>query len=441
MSAPAASRPAFDVLAGHRPPAPVPGPLIATVVLTVAMTPLLVPPGPGNTAAADIWMAASIVLAAVYLSGTRTKVRLPYSSGVALLVIGGLSAAIISDAPAHVVLVIAQDAILLLWAAVLALGRHDPRLVRAVTVTWCRTAVVLAIVGVCAYLVGFSPLSGVTDADASRASYTFGDPNLAGNYLVLSLLVMFACRRPVRTRLRWPAYAIVLTALFMTGSNGGMLSLMVAVSGCVILAVLRRQGATAALVTLSLCGAATIGAGLYVAPQVDLTSVRIAAAQSVPLVRDSVGRSDGSAHEREALLAEGTRLWFSGQGTGYGPARTKATLLAFQAPYVKEAHNDYLATLLERGPIGVIGLLLLILATARYLRRLLVPRLPLPWHQIVPRAWALVVIGPVLVFAAAFYETLHFRHVWTWLGLVAALALIPGATANGVDADADGEEI
>ena len=43
---------------------------------------------------------------------------------------------------------------------------------------------------------------------------------------------------------------------------------------------------------------------------------------------------------------------------------------------------------LERGPIGVIGLLLLILATARYLRRLLAPRLPLPWHQIVPRAWA-----------------------------------------------------
>ena len=89
---------------------------------------------------------------------------------------------------------------------------------------------------------------------------------------------------------------------------------------------------------------------MYVGPRVDLTSVRVAAAESVPLLRDSVGRSDGSASERQALLSEGTRLWFSGQGTGYGPARTKATLLAFQAPYVKEAHNDYLATLLERGP-------------------------------------------------------------------------------------------
>ena len=116
----------------------------------------------------------------------------------------------------------------------------------------------------------------------------------------------------------------------------------------------------------------------------------------LPLLRDSVGRSDGSAGEREALLREGARLWFAGEGTGVGPARTKATLLAFQAPYVKEAHNDYLATLLERGPIGVIGLLLLVLAAATYLRRILGARLRGAWHDAVPRAWALVIAAPVL---------------------------------------------
>jgi hypothetical protein len=408
-------------------------PLTLAVGMTVALTPVLVPPGPGNTAFADIWMAAAILLAALALSGTRTVLRLPYSSGVTLLVIGGLIGAIMAGAPAHVVLVIAQDVILLLWCAVLAMGRDDPRLVEVVTRTWCRTAPLLASVGVLSYIVGFAPLSGVTAKDASRASYTFGDPNLAGNYLVLSLLIMFACQRPVRPRLRWASYAMVLTALVMTGSNGGMLSLMLAVSGLVILTALRRQGPTAAIVTLSLCGAATVGAAVYVAPRVDLTSVRIAAAQSVPLVRDSVGRSDGSANEREALLNEGTRLWFSGQGTGYGPARTKATLLAFQAPYVKEAHNDYLATLLERGPVGVIGLLLLGLTTGTYLRRLLVTPLVGAWHEAVPRVWALVVIAPVIVFAAAFYETLHFRHLWTWLGLVAALALSQTAARRRKD--------
>jgi len=28
-----------------------------------------------------------------------------------------------------------------------------------------------------------------------------------------------------------------------------------------------------------------------------------------------------------------------------------------------------------------------------------------------------------MVTAAGFYEVLHFRHLWTWLGLVAALVL------------------
>ena len=400
-------------------------PLTLAVGTTVALTPILVPAGPGNTSLADVAMVAAILIAAVTVSGTRARLRLPYSAGVTLMVIGGLVGALSSGAPVHVVIVLVQDIILLLWCFVVALGRDDPRLIEVVTRTWCRTAPVLATLGVCAYVVGFAPLSGVTAADASRASYTFGDPNLAGNYFVLSLIVMYACRRPVNKRLRWTAYAIVLTALVMTGSNGGMLSLALALSGWVILKVLLSRGATAALVALSMCGAAIVAGSQYLAPRIDLASVRVAAAEAAPILRDSVGRSDGSAGEREALLREGTRLWFAGEGTGVGPARTKATLLAFQAPYVKEAHNDYLATLLERGPIGVIGLLLLVLAAGTYLRRILGARLHGAWHDAVPRAWALVITAPVLALAAAFYEVLHFRHVWTWLGLVAALALVP----------------
>jgi hypothetical protein len=55
--------------------------------------------------------------------------------------------------------------------------------------------------------------------------------------------------------------------------------------------------------------------------------------------------------------------------------------------------------------------------------RLLVRPLPATFASLVPRPWLLVVIAPVMATAAAFYETLHFRHLWTWLGLLAALAL------------------
>jgi hypothetical protein len=235
----------------------------------------------------------------------------------------------------------------------------------------------------------------------------------------------------VQRAVRWPAYGIVLTALAFTGSNGGLLSLLLAVSGCIVLGVLRHNGTAAALLAVSVCVTASVWILGYVAPRVDVDRLRAEAAQSIPLLRDSIGRSGGSTSERAALIEEGTRLWFEGDGTGFGPARTKATLQATQAPYVKEAHNDYLAVLLERGPVGGIGLVLLFLATGSYLRRLLGPSLPGAWGEAVPRAWALVVAGPVIAVAAMFYEVLHFRHVWTWLGLVAALALVAGTSRNG----------
>ena len=123
-------------------------------------------------------------------------------------------------------------------------------------------------------------------------------------------------------------------------------------------------------------------------------------------------------------MQEGATLWLGGDATGFGPARTKATLAATQAPYVKEAHNDYLATLLERGLIGALGLLVLGIAVFIRCVRLVVGTLPEVYADLVPRPWLLAVIGPVMATAAGFYEVLHFRHLWTWLGLIAALVLV-----------------
>jgi len=166
---------------------------------------------------------------------------------------------------------------------------------------------------------------------------------------------------------------------------------------------------------------------VFLLPHVDFDAIREEAASSVPLLRDSVGRSGASTSERQTILDEGAHLFFDGTATGIGPARTKATLEATQAPYVKEAHNDYLATLLERGLIGAIGLVALGFAVGARCTRLMSRRLPDVYAAIVPRPWLLVVIAPVMMVAAGFYEVLHFRHLWTWLGIVAALAL---ATAD-----------
>jgi O-antigen ligase len=394
------------------------------VGITVALLPILVPAGPGNTAVADVGMAASIAIGLLWLTRERLPLALPYAVGVALLLIGGALAATVAGAPLTTATVLAQDVFLLLWAATLALGRYDPAIIAAATTTWCRVAVTYSAIVLVAYVIGFGPLSGVTAADGVRASYTFADPNLAGNYLVTSLFMMVACKRPRAASTRRLSYVLVLVAIGFTGSNGAMITLLIGCAVCVAASQYRKRGPQTGL--LSLIVAAVVAAALLVLvfPRVDFEAVREQASNSVPLLRDSVGRSGASENERKTIFEEGITLFFEGNAAGYGPARTKATLQATQAPYVKEAHSDYLAVLLERGIVGATGLLLLAAAVAGRCWRLLNGRLPPDYAEIVPRAWLLIVIAPMMATAALFYEVLHFRHLWTWLGIVAALALV-----------------
>ena len=397
--------------------------LAAMMGLTTCLLPFLVPAGPGNTAPADLGIILCIVLAVLWAVREQLPIKLPYIAGIAGLVLGGAFAAFVTDAPVGAALVLIQDLLLLAWAVSLALGRHNLAIVGAVTLAWCRTAVVYSAVMSVAYLVGINALTGVSAKDGVRASYTFGDPNLAGNYLVISLFVMAACQHPRSPGVRRLGYLVVLTAIGFTGSNGAMLTLLVGLVLAFTVTRYRRQGPLAGLAALTVTA---LLAGLtiaFVMPRVDLGQIREQAAGSIPLLRDSFGRSGNSSHERATIVSEGTNLFLEGDAAGFGPARTKATLAATQAPYVKEAHNDYLATLLERGLIGAIGLLLLGVAVLVRCIRLVVGTLPKAYAELVPRPWLLAIIGPVMATAAGFYEVLHFRHMWTWLGLVAALVL------------------
>jgi len=179
-------------------------PLAIAVGTTVVLLPFLTPAGPGNSALGDVSMVCAVIMAFLWAARERLPIHVPYAPGVALLVIGGATAAILARAPSSVALVLVEDLVLLSWACTLTLGRHRPALVRAATVAWCRMAPLYCVVMVIAYLTGINAVSGVSGKDGVRASYTFGDPNLAGNYLVVSLFMMAACRRP---RTPWMRHA------------------------------------------------------------------------------------------------------------------------------------------------------------------------------------------------------------------------------------------
>jgi cell division protein FtsW (lipid II flippase) len=203
-----------------------------------------------------------------------------------------------------------------------------------------------------------------------------------------------------------------------TGSNSGIVSLLVGVSAASILGVRRRWGVVPMIAAASF----VVLAAFAVAPHFSLGGIqRAAQASRYQVVRDWVGRSPSSIEDRSLLLHESVGLFYQGGILGEGPGSTKPRLTDTQAPFVKEAHDDYFAALTERGVIGVLGLLLLLAAVL--VRTLTVAIRPLrpEVEAIVPRPNALAgaVLGTLV--SSSVYELLHVRHVWTLFAIVAAI--------------------
>lgn len=408
---PAARRPA-----GRRP-AGRPTAVGIALAAAIAAMPILVPSGPGNTAPADAAIGAACLVTVLWLRRTGARVRVPYLLPVTLTMLAGLLATYFSG-DHRVALAVVQDGFSLLWAASIANAvRLDPWLLRIVVSTWVRSGIVWAALLCFGRLAGINSLAGITARDGTRAAFTLGDPNLAGNYFVACLAMLLATSVVRRRVGRIAGGIVILLAIVFTGSNGAAIGLLVVVAVGLLGTVRRRRGATAMVAVLALGG----GAAVVLAPTVSLSQIQQQAADSIPILHDSLGRADESSGTREVLVQEAVGLYLHDNLIGIGPTRTKATLEAEAAPYVKEAHDDYTATLVERGVAGGVALVLLIWVVGTRFSRI-VSRRPRPEVAVlVPRPEYL--LGLVVAFAVAgfFYEVLHFRHLWALLGLGAGI--------------------
>jgi len=398
---------------------------VVAISAAIVALPLLRPSGPGNTGMVDLALVGAVLAAAMWASARSHVIRVPYAIPVGLTMVAGALAATLADmgvdGRGNGLIALVQDMFVLLWAGAIATVGQDRQLLDVICRAWAYSAVAWATVLIIADLTGQNWLSGVSGADGIRASFTLGDPNLAANYFICGLLVIRATRRPRATGWRWFSCALVVTAVVLTLSNGGMLALMAATTAGWLFRLASRRGllvAVAAAASLAI----TVTAGLTM---IDVQAVIVNAEQASPLARDSIGRESESGGSRSTLTEEATRMWFTGQDVlGLGPGNTQQTLRRRQAAYVKEAHNDYLAAILERGVLGGLALVALAVAVAVRARRISRPGGVEPsFLEVVPRPELLAAGIVVIAVSALFYEVLHFRHVWALLGLVAALEL------------------
>jgi O-Antigen ligase len=388
--------------------------------LAMATLPLLVPAGPANVTPADVFIAAAVVASAVWAWKVRHVWRYPFLAAIAIYVVGGAIGAVVGPVPGAGVLALVQDITLLFWCWAIVNVCSTPRRLQIVLGAWAYSALVWTAVLVAGLVTGMKVLSGETVREGARTTLTLSDPNYAGNYFFISLMIVLASGRPRRLSARIAACVMLGVAIVSTGSNSAFASLASATAAFFLLRLYRRRGARPALIALA-CIAVVGYAG---ASTIRFSSIQQwAQRSSYSFLRDGIGRGDTAIAERSTILSESLHLYRQGGILGQGPGSTKTRLAAAQAPYVKEAHDDYVATLLERGVIGSVGLILLLAGLLQRSFATVTRPLVRGFASVVPYPSALVagVIGALV--GSAFNELLHARHVWALFAIVAALSV------------------
>jgi O-antigen ligase len=392
---------------------------VVVAAAAVALLPLLRPGGPANTAPVDLVIGLALAACIFVAVSSGQKWRFPYAVPMLLFLAGGAIGGIAGPAPAAGITALAQDIVLLGWCWVVVNICRSTDGLRILLRTWAYSSVVWAALLFYGVATNTTALSGRAAKDASRTMLTFGDPNVCANYIFISIMIIWASQCPRRRPYRVGAYALLLAALATTGSNGGIVSLVVGVAVAALLGVYRRSGVVPAATML-----AFLSLGSYlVAVNVNFTSIQAKAqASRYAFIRDGIGRGQTSVAQRSSILSESFELYRSGGALGAGPVSTKTRLQAQQAPFVKEAHDDYVAALTERGVLGFVGIVLLVGAIAG--RALSTLRRRASGHAsalVRPNAIVGAIAGTFVTMAVV--ELLHARHVWTLFAFVAAVSL------------------
>lgn len=389
--------------------------MLVAVGIGITSLPLLLPSVAGNLTPADAAFLLGILATLMWVGTARRRIQVPYALGIGVFALAGVLSGLAGQFPAMALLAVVQDLYLLLWSAALVAVARTPRALGVVVRTWALGATAWAAV----FVVATTGTAAAADA-GTRAGFTFGEQNGAGLYFALSLFVVLAARRPRPVPLRAAAVAVLGLAILYTGSLGALSGLFLGLAVAVVLSVRSRRGPVPA-VAITLCLLLLAGSVVIFAEQGNVVA---AAHQSEnPLIRNSLGRGDQSSTERATINRETYGLLASAGVWGIGAAATKDVLIERQEPYAKQAHNDWLAAVVERGVLGLLGIVLLVAGIVRRASRVWDPaRLTGATLAALPSPALLAgSLGVVLVFSLT-HEVLHDRTLWTLLGVIAAVA-------------------
>ena len=398
----------------------------AYLVLAVALAPVCVPAGPGNIAILDFLNLIVLAVFGLMVLFPGRRLHAPLLVPVAIIAAGSLLATVGAPSGKQAAIAMAQDVYLFFWFLALVnliRGERDLRLAR---VAWMWTAVAISLIALGQLFLAYGSLSTLLGSRGLRPAATLYNPNMTADYLVISVFVAASLAGQVRNLVLLPSLGVILVGILATKSNGGMLSLAAgaAVWGTVRLATSRVRPHLVATGLLIVVGLGAFGLWLNREWRVGDSTL------AVLFQSTFAGRMEKSQASRERIWDSLERA-YQRSPLGIGPGNSNMLTLSItererpDSYQSKEAHSDYLAYAVERGPLGLVGLLVL--------TGVLFAQVAATWRDRVHRGerrrrmarWVAAAAAALTASAAhsAVIEKLHFRHFWLLLALVSAAAL------------------
>lgn len=397
------------------------------LVMAACLVPVLVPPGPAQTAIPDVLMVFGLGAFGLSVLAGRQPQRVPFLGPVIVISVSSIAAVVSAEALSISFLTMLQDAYLYLWFIMLVNVMRQEN-VTILRLSWVWVANVVAVLGIVLVLFsGHATLLTIIGPKGARAFGTFPDSNMFASYLVMSLFMVLSLGGGIGRGLRWASILLLGAALVATKSNGGMSSL---IGGLAIWAVVRARTkhlspVRVAGVSLIVVSAALLGFWMTVGLGVGGSGLRALTAGSF------IGRAEHSSEGRMMIWKQLQRA-YAKSPLGIGPGNSGRLTLEVggreraNSLQSKEAHNDYLAYFIERGPFGLLGLLAL--------QAQAFGKIATWWRKRVREgtggdpegALAAAVVGALVAASmhALTIEVLHFRHFWMLLAMICALEVV-----------------
>jgi O-antigen ligase len=391
--------------------------------LIVCLIPVVVPSGPARLAFVDAVIVAGLAIFAVLFLTRREPVHVPFLAPVLMITVGSLAAVINAESPGASFLAMAQDAYLFLWFIMIVHLLRD-RDLAPIQLTWIWVANIIAVSGLVTVLTqGHLTLLDIVKPTGKRAYGTFYDPNMFAGYLVMSLFVVLSMGRRIPWLMRWGSLLVMAVCIVATKSNGGMLSLLLGLVAWAVMRAWTRRVPVAAVVASAL-----LLAGLGLGALWLNTGFGVGASQLGALGSNSFLARAGHSSEGRFTIWRNLQSVYSRTPLGIGPGNSTYLTLSVEdrlrpnSLQSKEAHNDYLAYAIERGPLGLLGLLALLGSAfgklggvARNEDEKASPGVNGPLVAALTGALVASAVHALTI------EVLHFRHFWMLMAIVCAI--------------------